>query len=216
MCIRDRLTAIRCDLDLDAAPQTLRLQPPDEQRLRELYTRLDFHRWLDALDGEAEVDRTTAASEARADYETVLSQERLDSWFARLEQAGVFAFDTETTSLDYMAARIVGVSFAVTAGEAAYVPLAHDYPGAPQQLEREAVLNKLRPLLENRDILKIGHNIKYDRNVLINHEITLNGIAYDSMLESYILDSTATRHDMDSVALKYLGHTNIKFEEVAG
>ena len=209
------LTAIRCDLELDEAPQDLRMQPQDEQCLRELYTRLDFHRWLDELDSDA-VGEPPAAASDQPDYETVLSQERFDTWVARLEQAGQFAFDTETTSLDYMAARIVGVSFAVTAGEAAYVPLAHDYPGAPQQLVRAAVLEKLRPLLESNDIYKIGHNIKYDRNVLLNHDIKLAGVGFDTMLESYVLDSTAIRHDMDSVARKYLGHTNIKFEEVAG
>ena len=209
------LTAIRCDLELDEAPQDLRMQPQDEQCLRELYIRLDFHRWLDELDSDAAGELPAAASD-QPDYETVLSQERFDTWVARLEQAGQFAFDTETTSLDYMAARIVGVSFAVTAGEAAYVPLAHDYPGAPQQLERAAVLEKLQPLLENNEVYKIGHNIKYDRNVLLNHGIKLAGVGYDTMLESYVLDSTAIRHDMDSVAQKYLGHTNIKFEEVAG
>jgi DNA polymerase-1 len=209
------LTAIRCDLELEAEPQALQIQPQDEERLRQLYTQLDFQRWLDELGGDAPDARVAVAAE-QPDYETVLSQERLDAWLARLQQAGEFAFDTETTSLDYMVARIVGVSFAVTAGEAAYVPLAHDYPGAPQQLERGPVLEKLRPLLENKDMSKIGHNLKYDRNVLFNHGIKLDGVRYDTMLESYVLASTATRHDMDSVALKYLGHTNIKFEEVAG
>ena len=210
------LTAIRCDLELEQAPQQLLLQPRDEQRLRELYARLDFRRWLEDLDsGAAGAPPSTAVAD-QPDYETVLSQERLDAWIARLEQAGQFAFDTETTSLDYMLARIVGVSFAVTPGEAAYVPLAHDYPGAPQQLPRGQVLQQLRPLLENKEIYKIGHNIKYDRNVLLNHEIKLDGMRFDTMLESYVLDSTATRHDMDSVALKYLAHTNIKFEDVAG
>jgi DNA polymerase-1 len=209
------LTAIRCDLELEAEPQALQIQPQDEERLRQLYTQLDFQRWLDELGGDAPDARVAVAAD-QPDYETVLSQERLDAWLARLQQAGEFAFDTETTSLDYMVARIVGVSFAVTAGEAAYVPLAHDYPGAPQQLERGPVLEKLRPLLENKDMSKIGHNLKYDRNVLFNHGIKLDGVRYDTMLESYVLASTATRHDMDSVALKYLGHTNIKFEEVAG
>jgi DNA polymerase-1 len=209
------LTAIRRDLELEETPQMLRRQVPDTGGLRELYTQLDFRRWLDELDtdaGASAPDRSAAA----ADYETVLEEDRLDAWLARLEQAGEFAFDTETTSLDYMAARVVGVSFAVTAGEAAYVPLAHDYPDAPAQLARDAVLEKLRPLLENIEYKKIGHHIKYDRNVLANHGIKLDGISADTMLESYVLASTATRHDMDSVAHTYLGHTTIKYEEVAG
>jgi DNA polymerase-1 len=212
-----KLATIRCDVELDISPDVLHRQPQDNDTLQQLYTRLNFSRWLDELaGGEADATQTTAAGAPDPDYETVLTAAQLDQWLQRLQQAGTFAFDTETTSLDYMAARIVGVSFAVTAGEAAYVPLAHDYPGAPDQLDREAVLEKLRPLLENKNIYKIGHNLKYDRNVLENHGITLSGIRYDSMLESYVLDSTATRHNMDAVALKYLGHTNIKFEEVAG
>jgi DNA polymerase-1 len=211
------LATIRCDIELDAGPQELGRQPQDTERLRQLYGQLDFKRWLDELSDEAGVtDAPEAAVAATAHYETVLEQAHLDSWLERLEQAGAFAFDTETTSLDYMAARIVGVSFAIQAGEAAYVPLVHDYPDAPQQLERTAVLEKLRPLLESREIKKIGHHIKYDRNVLINHGIKLDGIGFDTMLESYVLASTATRHDMDSVALKYLDYTTIKFEAVAG
>ncbi|HUT41958.1 MAG TPA: DNA polymerase I [Gammaproteobacteria bacterium] len=212
------LATIRCDLELDTGPEALQRQPPDAGRLRELYQALDFKRWLEELE---EGDAVPSAGAARGPavepaYETVLDEVRFTAWLDVLEAAGEFAFDTETTSLDYMAARIVGVSFAVTEGEAAYVPLAHDYPGAPAQLERDAVLEKLRPLLESREIKKIGHHIKYDRNVLANHDIKLDGIGYDTMLESYVLDSTATRHDMDSVALKYLAHTTIKFEEVAG
>ena len=212
-----QLATIRCDVELDVTPDGLQRQSQDNDTLQQLYTRLNFSRWLDELaGGAAEAIPATAAGTAEPDYETLLTAAQLDPWLQRLQQAGTFAFDTETTSLDYMAARIVGVSFAVTAGEAAYVPLAHDYPGAPDQLNREEVLEKLRPLLENKAINKIGHNLKYDRNVLLNHNIRLSGIRYDSMLESYVLDSTATRHNMDAVALKYLGHTNIKFEEVAG
>ena len=212
-----QLATIRCDVELDVTPDGLQRQGQDNDTLQQLYTRLNFSRWLDELaGGAAEAIPATAAGTAEPDYETLLTAAQLDPWLQRLQQAGTFAFDTETTSLDYMAARIVGVSFAVTAGEAAYVPLAHDYPGAPDQLNREEVLEKLRPLLENKAINKIGHNLKYDRNVLLNHNIRLSGIRYDSMLESYVLDSTATRHNMDAVALKYLGHTNIKFEEVAG
>ena len=212
------LTTIRCDLELGSAPQDLQVQAQDTARLRELYTQLDFSRLLEELEGDAAAADSgeSAASGAAAVYETVLTEARLDDWLQRLQSAGVFAFDTETTSLDYMAARIVGVSFAVETGEAAYVPLAHDYPGAPQQLDRDSVLARLRPLLENKDNSIIGHNIKYDRNVLNNHDIKLAGIAYDTMLESYVLESTATRHNMDAVALRYLNHTTIKYQDVAG
>ena len=212
------LTTIRCDLELESSPQDLQVQAQDTARLRELYTQLDFSRLLEELEGDAAAAGSgeSAASDAAAVYETVLTEAQLDDWLQRLQSAGVFAFDTETTSLDYMAARIVGVSFAVEAGEAAYVPLAHDYPGAPQQLDRDSVLARLRPVLENKDNSIIGHNIKYDRNVLNNHDIKLTGIAYDTMLESYVLESTATRHNMDAVALRYLNHTTIKYQDVAG
>ena len=210
------LTMIKRDLDLDETPQSLRRQAPDERALRALFTQLDFRRWLDELGDGAATEAPAAGSSAPADYETVLDNARLDDWLARLAAADEFAFDTETTSLDYTAARIVGVSFAVKAGEAAYVPVAHDYPDAPVQLDRDEVLGKLRPLLESIEHKKIGHHIKYDRNVLANHDIKLDGIGADTMLESYVLSSTATRHDMDSVAHAYLGHTTIKYEEVAG
>ena len=210
------LTTIRSDLELDTAPADLRVQAADKEQLRTLYTDLEFIRLLEELDSDTGDALASTGGESGADYQTVFTQAQLDDWLARLQQAGVFAFDTETTSIDYMEARIVGVSFAVNAHEAAYVPLAHDYPGAPDQLDREAVLVQLKPLLENRDLSKIGHHIKYDRNVLANHGIVLDGMAYDSMLESYVLASTAVRHDMDSVALKYLGHTNIKYADVAG
>ena len=212
-----QLTAIVCDVELESAPDTLRVQPPDLESLREWYTTLEFNRWLEELSDRNETaPPADTTKEPAADYETVLTQSRFDAWLIKLQQAELIAFDTETTSLEYTAARIVGVSFAVTPGEAAYVPLAHDYVGAPEQLNRDAVLQQLRPILENKEAYKVGHNLKYDRNVLANHDIKLSGIRYDSMLESYVLDSTATRHNMDAVALKYLGHTNIKFEEVAG
>jgi DNA polymerase-1 len=213
-----RLATIDCQLALEVMPESLQRQPPDTDRLRALYRDLDFARWQEEL-GRADDDpgpATVADPSATAHYETVLEPGRLDDWLRRLREAGEFAFDTETTSLAYMDARIVGVSFAIHPGEAAYVPLAHDYPGAPAQLDRDAVLGKLGPLLENSQIRKIGHHIKYDRNVLSNHGISLAGIAFDTMLESYVLDSTAIRHDMDSVAEKYLEYTTIKFEDVAG
>ena len=151
-----------------------------------------------------------------ATYEAVLNEEQLDRWLAKLAQADLFAFDTETTSLDYMAARIVGVSFAVEPGEAAYVPLAHDCLDAPPQLDREKVLEKLRPLLEDPQKPKLGQHLKYDGHVLANHGIALAGIRHDTMLESYVLNSTATRHDMDSLARHYLGVQTIHYEDVTG
>ncbi len=152
----------------------------------------------------------------KQEYETILTVEALDRWLKKLEQTELFSFDTETTSLDYMQAQLVGVSFSVEAGEAAYVPVAHDYENAPEQLSRELVLEKLRPLLEDPDKPKLGQNLKYDKNVLANYDIHLTGIAHDSMLESYVLDSTASRHDMDSLALNYLQRTTTHYEDVAG
>ena len=152
----------------------------------------------------------------KADYQTILTQQALETWLQRLQEAGEFAFDTETTSLNYMDAEIVGVSFALKAGEAAYVPMAHDYLGAPAQLEREATLALLKPILEDAKLRKIGQNLKYDRTVLLNHGIELRGIAHDTMLESYVLNSTANRHDMDTLAAKHLDYTTVKFEDIAG
>jgi DNA polymerase-1 len=149
-------------------------------------------------------------------YETILSAEQLDVWLILIENAELVAFDTETTSLNYMDAEIVGLSFGLAEGKAAYLPLAHRYVGAPEQLDREAVLARLKPWLESPDAHKVGHHLKYDAHVLANHGIRLAGMRYDSMLESYVLDSTGTRHDMDSVAKKYLGLDTIRFEDVAG
>ncbi len=217
LALSRKLVTIDCDVALEQAPEQLRIQPADVDGLREWYTRLDFKRWLEELGAGGEAPPATADGAAtNPEYETILTRDQFAAWLKKLEQAELIAIDTETTSLEYTAARIVGVSFAVAPGEAAYLPLAHDYVGAPEQLNRESVLQELRPILENKDIYKVGHNLKYDRNVLANHDIKLSGIRFDSMLESYVLDSTATRHNMDAVALKYLGHTTIKFEEVAG
>jgi DNA polymerase-1 len=211
------LATIRCDLELEVQPEQLALQAPDTRALREWLERLEFRTWLQQLDSGADGSAATAAAATpAADYQAILSEPQLADWLARLEQAELFAFDTETTSLDYMQAEIVGLSFAIEPGQAAYLPLAHDYPGAPEQLERESVLERLRPLLESTRKAKLGHHLKYDRSVLANHGIQLRGIGYDSMLESYLLDSTASRHDLDSLCQKYLSHTNIKFEDVAG
>jgi len=235
------LATIRCDVALDVGPGELRMLPKDTGVLRELFTRFEFRAWLRQL-GEAEATapapnaapaapasssapapaahaeteaQATAGTGTDRDYETLFTQEALATWLQRLENAESFAFDTETTSLNYMDAEIVGVSFAVQAGKAAYVPLAHSYMGAPEQLNREQVLNALKPLLESPRKLKIGQHLKYDMHVLRNHGIRLQGFAHDTMLESYVLDSTL-RHDMDSLALAHLGVTTTTFEEIAG
>ncbi|MCP5121198.1 MAG: DNA polymerase I [Pseudomonadales bacterium] len=207
------LATIKTDVPLDLTPQELHNAEPDREQLSQWYTRMEFRSWQEELlaDGEPELAEAMAV-----DYAIVTSQQALDNWLEQLRAAELFAFDTETTSLDYMAARIVGVSFAVEPGRAAYVPLAHDYLGAPAQLERDAVLALLKPLLEDDAQAKVGQNLKYDASVLANHGISLRGIRFDTMLESYVLDSTATRHDMDSLALKYLGHKTIHFEDIAG
>jgi DNA polymerase-1 len=222
-----RLATIRCDVDLDKTPAELTRRAPDVETLRELYRRLELSsllRQLSAAAGEDEGPplagpaeaRPIASPERQRDYECVVDEAVLDDWLARLAAAKLFAFDTETTSLDYMAARIVGVSFCIEPGRAAYVPLAHDYAGAPDQLSREAVLGKLKGLLEDPAAAKVGHHLKYDAHVLANHGIALAGMRYDSMLESYVLNSTATRHDMDSCARRYLGVETVHYEDVAG
>ena len=225
------LATIKTDCDLGLGEGDLDSNPPDQEALIGLFRELEFKTWLDALlqgtdgaassgPGEDVGDGTLAAEPARAsdavDVTTVLDQAVLDKWLAKLQGATLFAFDTETTSLDYMVAEVVGVSFAVEAGAAAYVPLAHDYPGAPDQLNRDAVLEALKPLLEDEQVAKVGQHLKYDANVLANHGITLRGIHDDTMLESYVLDAAGSRHDLDTLALKYLGQRTIHFEDIAG
>ena len=204
------LVTIRCQLDLPLALDDLKIKQADETRLKELYARLQFKTWLAELGGIE--DETTEA----ADYETILDQTELDNCLAKISEKGIFAFDTETTDLDAMQAEIVGLSFCTESGRAAYVPLAHDYPGAPEQLDRMEVLQQMKPLLESEELKKIGQNLKYDKKVLANYDISLNGIEHDTMLESYVLDSTASRHDMDTLALKHLGLKTIHFEDIAG
>jgi len=216
-----QLATIHCQVRLEVTPTELRPQPADITVLSDLYRHLEFKTWLKQLQdqGGAQQDISTdypSPPPTDTHYETVLDNAALNAWLTRLEKAELFAFDTETTSLDYMQAQIVGVSFAVTPGEAAYVPLAHDYLDAPAQLARDTVLDRLRPLLENSAHAKLGHNLKYDMSVLANHGIRLAGIAHDTMLESYVLNSTASRHDMDSLSRKYLDHATITFEDIAG
>ena len=212
-----QLTTIKCDVELDETPEGLQRGPVDSDALRELFGEFEFKSWLSESIENIENNNTgSEVQTVKAEYETVLTKNDFNSWLKKLKAAKLFAFDTETTSLDYMQAEIVGVSFAVESGKAAYVPVAHDYEDAPEQLERDWVLEQLRPLLEDPKQAKLGQNLKYDMNVLANYGIRLQGIAHDSMLESYVLDSTATRHDMDSLALKYLSHKTISYEEVAG
>jgi DNA polymerase-1 len=207
------LATIKTDVELDLGVAELVNAEPENSSLLEWFQQMEFRSWIEEVQAGAE---PAVATRADGDYEIVTRQSRFDQWLTVLEAAKAFAFDTETTSLNYMQAQVVGVSFAVKAGEAAYVPLAHSYVGAPEQLDRERVLAQLKPLLEDPQRPKIGQNLKYDASVLANHGIELRGIRFDTMLESYILDSTATRHDMDSLALKYLGHSTIHFEDVAG
>ncbi|MGL4204940.1 MAG: DNA polymerase I [Aeromonadaceae bacterium] len=213
------LATIKTDVELELGIADIIKPQPDHAALQALYREYEF-KGLVAEEAEAGAAPAVAAELPAAPvelhYETILEQADFERWLEKLVAAELFAFDTETDGLDYMQAKIVGVSFAVTAGEAAYLPLAHDYLGAPAQLDRDAVLARLKPLLEDESRRKVGQNLKFDRNVLRNHGIELRGIAYDTMLESYVLDSTATRHNMDDLAARYLGHTTITFEEIAG
>ncbi|MEE3118459.1 MAG: DNA polymerase I, partial [Pseudomonadota bacterium] len=219
------LATIKTDVELEFSLEDLQHREQDDSQLLELFREYEFRTWIAEL--EAGDDKDASASDSASSeppakapvekqYSVITDQQELDDWLARLKQAPLFAFDTETTSLRYSEAEIVGVSFAIEPGEAAYVPLAHDYMGAPEQLDRDAVLNQLKPLLEDPEQAKVGQNLKYDKNVLANHGITLEGIAEDTMLESYVLNSVASRHDMDSLARQYLDETTITFESIAG
>ena len=229
-----RLATLDCNVPLPLAFEDLRPTPPDPAALRALYERYEFRSWLRELSsplppaGEGLGVRATIVAAALLEsteseepgsappaYELIFDQAMLDAWLEQLRTAELFAFDTETTSLNYLDARIVGVSFAMNPCEAAYVPLAHDYPGAPEQLNRERVLEQLRPLLEDPTRPKLGQHLKYDLHVLANHGVALRGIRHDTLLESYVLDSTA-RHDMDSLAERHLKLRTIRFEDVAG
>ncbi len=213
------LATIRCDLELEQSPTDLVATPPDISALTALFQRLEFKTWLRELEtGHAAEAETLSTPEppTRREYETILTQAQLDDWLKTLRAAELFAVDTETTSLDYMDAELVGFSFAVDSGRAAYLPVAHDYPGAPEQLDRNHVLNQLKSLLEDPGQPKVGQNLKYDMSVLARAGIELKGVAFDTMLESYVLDSAGSRHDMDTLALKHLGRETIHYEDVAG
>ncbi|AIL59344.1 DNA polymerase I [Pseudomonas alkylphenolica] len=223
------LATIKIDVPLEVEVDELVCGEPDRDALLELYTEMEFKSWIDEVQRDAkragqEIVVETPEETVEAKYETILDQARFDVWLEKLRKAPLFAFDTETTGLDAQQAQLVGLSFAVQAHEAAYVPLTHTYMGVPEQLDRDTVLLALKPLLEDPKKLKVGQNAKYDMNILANcaiggdiaNGILMQGVAYDTMLESYVLDSTATRHDMDSLALKYLNHTTIGFTDIAG
>ena len=206
------LATIRNDLELEQGVNDFRREAVDEAALREFLQHNEFNSWLQEL-GD---DESSQASTVEANYTTVLDRDTFNQWLEKLQQAELIAFDTETTSLDPMQAELVGLSFAVEPFEAIYIPVGHNYPGAPVQLDRESVLEALKPLLEGKTPKKVGQHIKYDMNVLSRYGLAVQGVAFDTMLESYVLNSTGSRHDMDTLALKYLGHQTTHYEDIAG
>ncbi|MCG8709634.1 DNA polymerase I [Brenneria sp. 4F2] len=233
-----QLATIKRDVELELTCEQLTVTEPDVDTLHSLFSRYEFKRWLSdvesgtwlqgrkssqpsqkvmtaAKDSSDSEENATVALSSEG-YVTILDEKTLLEWVERIKKADVFAFDTETDGLDTLTANLIGMSFAVTPGEAAYLPLAHDYLDAPQQLDRERVLALLKPLLEDETLLKVGQNLKFDKGIMKRYDIELQGIAFDTMLESYVLNSVAGRHDMDSLADRYLGHKTIKFEEIAG
>lgn len=216
------LATIKLDVELDTTIEEMVIVEPDKKQLRVFLERYEFKSWLNELDGNKPVVAASGPtipkteSVVQRNYQQISTQAELDSWIAKIEQAGVFAFVTETTSLNYMDAEIVGLSFAVLVGEAAYLPLAHDYEGVPPQLDRDQVLTQLKPVLENEVIKKIGQDLKYARNVLLNYGIDLRGVEHDTMLQSYVCDAAASTHDIDELARKYLDITTVQLEDIAG
>ncbi len=213
------LTQIKCDVSLPLSLEQLQPTEPDQVHLRDAFARLEFKSWLEALDSDdataQQPDAAQPVSHER-DYHLVTTEQELQQWVEELRSAGEFAVDTETTSINYMQAELVGFSFASAPGRAAYVPVAHDYPGAPDQLSLDAALAMLKPLLEDPKLTKIGQNLKYDMSVLARYGVSFAGPLFDTMLESYVLNSTATRHNMDALAEFYLGRSTVHFEDIAG
>ena len=217
------LATIKLDVELDQDWRTMDIAPANKDELVKCYGEMEFKRWLaEVLDNKSSAsagednDEVVVKQDIETEYDTILSVEQLDNWIATLSKADLIAIDTETTSLNYMEAELVGISFAVEAGKAAYLPLSHDYVDAPAQLDKAMVFEKLTPLLENQAIKKVGQNLKYDISIFANAGIKLRGVQFDTMLESYVFNSVASKHNMDDLALKYLGHKNISFEEIAG
>ena len=210
------LATIRVDLELETGISDLIPSAADTDALRKLYSHFELRTLLGQLDDENDQPAAPIEAATDADYETVLTWDAFDRWLEKIQKAKLTAFDTETTSIDYMQAELVGLSLSVRTGETAYIPVAHDYPGAPEQLPRDAVLERLRGWLEDDNKKKVGHHLKYDAHILARYDIALGGMQFDSMLESYVLNSVATRHDMDSVARHYLGRETIHYEDVAG
>ena len=230
-----QLATIKTDVPLPLGISELHNEAPDLSVLGDLFADMEFKAWTTELSQGKTADTTTPSqtpnedkeasaqskdsptkADIQKDYQTVLTESELDEWVACIRTAELVAVDTETTSLDYMVADLVGISVAVEAGKAAYIPFGHDYLGVPDQLPRELVMAKLKPLLEDPTVKKVGQNLKYDMSIFAQHGIALEGIEFDTMLESYVLDSVATRHDMDSLAEKYLDEETIKFADVAG
>ena len=224
-----QLATIKTDVEMELSVAQLINQPPDETILLALFKDMEFKTWINELSNEnssapseqptgdnQSEENSTVKTNSPKDYETVLSAERFEFWLQQLQTSSLMAIDTETTGLDYMSAQLVGVSVAVEAGRAAYIPFGHDYLGVPQQLSKQQVLEAIKPILEDTQIKKVGQNLKFDMSVLAQHGIQLRGIAFDTMLESYVLDSVATRHDMDSLSEHYLQHTTTSFADIAG
>ncbi len=210
-----KLATIKCDVKLDYTPNDCAPMEQNDELLRTYYTDLEFYSWLKDLETDNQhIDRASTADEV--DYHTIWDEQTLDRWIEKLKQAAIFAIDTETTSLDAHQATLVGMSFSVARGEAVYLPLGHNYAGVPKQLPLKQTLHKLRPILEDPNQAKTGQNIKYDVEVLQNYAIHLQGITHDTMLMSYILDAGNSRHDMATLALKYLGKQTLKFSDIAG
>ena len=207
------LATIKLDVELPVTIEQLKSEQMNTGALLDLYKQFEFNSMIRELEEKESKDPKPATP---IEYDIVTDKELFQKWLEKLKNSDLFAFDTETTGLDYMVADLVGISFACESGKAAYVPLAHDYIGVPEQLERQWVLQQLKPLLEDTHHLKVGQNLKYDKNILTRYEIDLQGMAFDTMLESNALNSTATRHNMDSLAKFYLGLPTITFESIAG
>ncbi|MDG1750232.1 MAG: DNA polymerase I, partial [Thalassotalea sp.] len=222
------LATIKLDVELAQSAEQLQPTEPNITKLTELYTKFELRRLLadltkgsstqskDAIEEENEEESVVVTDDIETDYQIILNKDDFSTWLEKLKAAEVFAFDTETTSVDYMKAELVGLSFSVEVGKAAYVPVAHDYLDAPEQLELDWVIAQLKPLLEDNNQIKVGQNLKYDANVLSHYGIQMQGIKFDTMIESYCLNSVATRHNMDALAEKYLAYKTVHFEDIAG